>query len=560
MTAAAAKKIPAPLRLTVVCQDEVPTPAVEWALDVAAGLSQAGHHVQVIASRRAAWSSRVRELDVTLGSSTAPAARLWRWRRHPPLVADGVILSRPGDRRFLSRRVEMPVLVRWEAEDATPDFSGLLSYRVLVSDESELRTAAEHGVAPERLRVVRQGVVTEVVTDPEAGPTAQALRYELRLPRAAPLLLQAAPLTAQGGHDVTFHALRVLLDRRADLHPNRRPNLVLLGAGPAQAEIRDKSHALRLNEHVIWVGQRPHLERYVAAADAVLHPGRAGLPNRVVLHALALGTPLIAGRAAGEVREVARVVGSNEPAAWANAIEAVLDDPAVRLHAEAERSRFANGWSQADFLDDLECGIRALRLASRPAAARAALLLDRDGTLVHNVPYNGSPEHVALQPGAGRALRWLRDAGLRVIVVSNQSGVARGLFSTEDAERVNARINDLLAQSGACIDAFYLCPHHPDFGPTCGCRKPAAGMLLQAARDHDLDLSRCWTAGDAPRDVEAGRTAGTGVAVFGSASVADAPAYQRWPQLVRDFLRWQDARNHGVAENSHSSASGDRDS
>ncbi len=128
--------------------------------------------------------------------------------------------------------------------------------------------------------------------------------------------------------------------------------------------------------------------------------------------------------------------------------------------------------------------------------------MDRDGTLVVDVPYNGDPDRVEPVAGAAEALARLRAAGVRTGVVSNQSGVARGLLSADDVEAVNARMEALLGPLGP----LEWCPHGPDEG--CGCRKPAPGLVLRAAARLGLDPRRCAVVGDIGADVEAARAAG----------------------------------------------------
>jgi D-glycero-D-manno-heptose 1,7-bisphosphate phosphatase len=135
-----------------------------------------------------------------------------------------------------------------------------------------------------------------------------------------------------------------------------------------------------------------------------------------------------------------------------------------------------------------------------------ALFTDRDGTLIVDERYPKDPERVSLLPGASDALRTLRARGLRVVVVSNQSGVARGLLTEADVWRVHERMTTLLAASEAKVDAAYYCLHAPDAG--CACRKPQPGLLLRAAREHGIDLQRSFLVGDKLSDVEAGRAAG----------------------------------------------------
>jgi histidinol-phosphate phosphatase family protein len=135
-----------------------------------------------------------------------------------------------------------------------------------------------------------------------------------------------------------------------------------------------------------------------------------------------------------------------------------------------------------------------------------AAFIDKDGTLIDNVPHNVDPELVALAPGAVAALELLTSHGFHPIVVSNQPGIADGRFPQSALAAVERRIRELLAPSRATIDAFYYCPHSAD--GACRCRKPAPGLLLDAAADRDIDLARSWMLGDILDDVEAGRRAG----------------------------------------------------
>lgn len=144
---------------------------------------------------------------------------------------------------------------------------------------------------------------------------------------------------------------------------------------------------------------------------------------------------------------------------------------------------------------------------------RRAVFLDRDGTINIEKDYLYRIEDFEFIPGAPEAIKKLKDAGFLVIVVTNQSGVARGYYTLEDVECLHAHIREELARIGASIDAFYVCPHHPKEGfgaykADCDCRKGKPGMLLQAARDFDIDLKRSYMVGDKVADVEAGKNAG----------------------------------------------------
>lgn len=147
------------------------------------------------------------------------------------------------------------------------------------------------------------------------------------------------------------------------------------------------------------------------------------------------------------------------------------------------------------------------------ADKRRAVFLDRDGTINVEKNYLHEIDEFEFIPGAQEAIKKLKDAGFLVIVVSNQSGIARGYFDESEVESLHQHIQEELAGCGTSIDAFYFCPHHPvkGLGPykvQCECRKGSPGMLLQAARDYDVDLSRSFMVGDKLADIEAGKRAG----------------------------------------------------
>ncbi len=139
---------------------------------------------------------------------------------------------------------------------------------------------------------------------------------------------------------------------------------------------------------------------------------------------------------------------------------------------------------------------------------RAALFLDRDGTIIEDAHYLGEPERVRLLPGAADAIARVNRAGIPVVVVTNQSGIGRGFYDMAAYREVAARLDALLADHGAHLDATYLCPHTPDARPPCDCRKPAPGLFLRAAREHNLDLSASTFVGDRLRDLLPGIDAG----------------------------------------------------
>jgi len=142
-----------------------------------------------------------------------------------------------------------------------------------------------------------------------------------------------------------------------------------------------------------------------------------------------------------------------------------------------------------------------------------AVFLDKDGTLIENVPYNIDPALIRLADGALQSLDLLQQAGYQVIVVSNQSGVARGYFGERDLIPVESRLRQQLAEGSVALSGFYYCPHHPEgalqlYSRECVCRKPKPGMLFEAARHHRINLSTSWLIGDILDDIESGNRAG----------------------------------------------------
>jgi D-glycero-D-manno-heptose 1,7-bisphosphate phosphatase len=137
---------------------------------------------------------------------------------------------------------------------------------------------------------------------------------------------------------------------------------------------------------------------------------------------------------------------------------------------------------------------------------RPGVFVDRDGTLIEEVGYVNHPSRVRLLPRAADAVHELRRAGRAVVVVTNQAGVGRGYLSPELVAEANAELVRQLAEAGTELDGIYVCPHDPDDG--CECRKPAPGLLLRAASELDLDLTRSVMVGDKPSDLEAAAAAG----------------------------------------------------
>lgn len=147
--------------------------------------------------------------------------------------------------------------------------------------------------------------------------------------------------------------------------------------------------------------------------------------------------------------------------------------------------------------------------SDNPAVKRLlfpAVFLDRDGTLIEDLNYAANQEQVALLPGAAQALRTMRELGFKLIVISNQSGVGRGMISPEQAAAVHHRFISLMQEADVALDGVYYCPHSPSAG--CDCRKPLPGLVLLAAKEHSIDLTLSVFVGDKQTDVETGTNAG----------------------------------------------------
>ena len=186
--------------------------------------------------------------------------------------------------------------------------------------------------------------------------------------------------------------------------------------------------------------------------------------------------------------------------------------------------------------------------AGRP---RPAVFLDRDGNLNEDLGYLGDPSRVCLLPGAAEAVRAIGDAGMHAVIITNQSGVARGLMDEHDVHAVNQRVVELLGAEGAHVDGVYYCPHHPEgsisaYRAACECRKPAPGLLYQAAAQLDVDLANSYVIGDKLSDVELAHAVGArGILVltgYGREQLpADAARRRRIDFVADDVLaavRW----------------------
>jgi D-glycero-D-manno-heptose 1,7-bisphosphate phosphatase len=168
---------------------------------------------------------------------------------------------------------------------------------------------------------------------------------------------------------------------------------------------------------------------------------------------------------------------------------------------------------------------------------RPAVFLDRDGTLIEDRNYLRDPAGVRLLPGAAESVRKLNAAGRAAVLVTNQSGIARGLLNEADYAATARRLDELLAHEGARLEARYHCPHHPDLSGPCTCRKPGPLLYQRAAADLGLDLSRSWWVGDRVRDIAAaGAFGGRGLLLLTGAGTRESqrPDARLWP-TARDL-------------------------
>jgi D,D-heptose 1,7-bisphosphate phosphatase len=175
--------------------------------------------------------------------------------------------------------------------------------------------------------------------------------------------------------------------------------------------------------------------------------------------------------------------------------------------------------------------------------SNCAVFLDRDGTINEDPGYLGEPSNVKLFPGAAKALSDLKSKlNCKLIVISNQSGIARGLITKEMVESVNDKINELLLAERTSIDAFYYCPYHPDYNSEeeCECRKPSPKLVHVAVKDHQIDISKSYFVGDTAADIFCGFNAGLKTVLvktgYGTESISILQKQNKIPTFVAENL------------------------
>lgn len=322
------------------------------------------------------------------------------------------------------------------------------------------------------------GLHVRVIVEDEPLGTAGALLRSLdELPEDF-LVLYGDVMTA-----VDFHAFgRAHKERQADFlmlaHPNDHPldsDLLEISAGERVVALHTYPHPPDA-----CYGNLVNAALYAVRRDALLpwadRPGRRDFIKDVVLGLISSGARVFAYRSSEYLKD--------------------MGTPARLQQVEA----------------DYRAGRISLGKGERPA-----VFLDRDGTLNVDKGHLYHPRQLELYPGAGAALRFLRESGFRIVVITNQPVIARGEASEEDVAAIHRRLEWDLGQAGAFVDAIYFCPHHPDRGfpgerpdlkIACDCRKPGTGLIEQACRDIRIDLRSSWMIGDQTRDVELARRAG----------------------------------------------------
>jgi D,D-heptose 1,7-bisphosphate phosphatase len=168
-----------------------------------------------------------------------------------------------------------------------------------------------------------------------------------------------------------------------------------------------------------------------------------------------------------------------------------------------------------------------------------AVFLDRDGTIARDVHYCRRPEDFKLFKDVPFSIKMLNENGYKTVLVTNQSGIARGYFTEETLDRIHQKMKDELAAAGATIDAIYYCPHHPD--EHCDCRKPKTALFLKAAKELDIDLGHSYMIGDTEKDVYAGKKAGCKTVLVTTGPVTENKAFDKTDHTAESLMaatRW----------------------
>jgi histidinol-phosphate phosphatase family protein len=392
---------------------------------------------------------------------------------------------------------------------------------------------------PERIAVVPCGF------DPsEFEPVEQeAARRRLGFAADEPLILQLGRMVPRKGIDNVIRALRLLRERHAT--PAR---LAVVGgasespcpaATPEIGRLLTLAHAQGVADLVTFVGRRDRasLKYFYSAADVFVTTPWYEPFGITPLEAMACGTPVV-GAAVGGIKftvldgQTGYLVPPQRPELLAERLAHLLADPTLlalmgRRAAAHVRQLFTWDSVTQGIVRTYEQVVERARrdskppvrlVASRgrvlePAPQKRAVFIDKDGTLIEDVPYNVKPELVRFSAGALEGLHLLHQQGYLLCVVTNQPGVGLGLFDEHALDTLRRHLEAELLRSGVPLAGFYYCAHHPlaavaAYRRRCDCRKPRPGLLERAAREHGIRLAESWLVGDILDDVEAGRRAG----------------------------------------------------
>ena len=393
-----------------------------------------------------------------------------------------------------------------------------------------------YGADPARLAMVPCGFDAR-----EFAPgSRQAARRRLGLPADEFMVLQVGRMVPRKGVETVVRAMACA--------PCEGMRLRVVGGEAEVADQRltpeigrlmDVAASCGVADRVVFEGCKPRseLRHWYAAADVFVTTPWYEPFGITPLEAMACARPVV-GSAVGGVQfsvedgVTGLLVPPKNPSALADALAALRADPGrARAMGEAglarARERFtwdgvarglAAAFDDARLAHAAQAGAgpspapalhvggldEASPVAKRPG--RPAIFLDKDGTLVEDVPYNVDPKRLRLTPGAVDGLRLWQAAGYRLVVVTNQPGLGHGFFDRDALARLHAGLSERLAREGVFLDGFYACPHVETAG--CDCRKPRPGLLIEAARAFGIDLEHSWMVGDILNDVEAGHRAG----------------------------------------------------
>jgi histidinol-phosphate phosphatase family protein len=399
-----------------------------------------------------------------------------------------------------------------------------------------------YGADPKRICIIPCGFDPE-----ELWPLDRlACRQRLMLDPNELLILQLGRMVPRKGVDNAIEAL-------ARLHHKHgvQARLLVVGGESAQPDpittpeigrLQQVAAAEDIADWVTFVGRRGRYDlKYLYSAVDIFVTTPWYEPFGITpLEAMACGTPVVGSDVGGikfsvEHGETGLLVPPRDPDALAESLATLGKDKELRERMGAQAIRRANNhftWpkvaaSIGDEFERLLTGkqkhvkrlprtTRSIQRRSKAPSSRSlsrAVFCDKDGTLIPDIPYNVNTKLIRLCPGVASGLWRLQQAGFRLIVVSNQSGVAQGRFQLSDLEAVETRLTELLAENGITLHGFYCCPHDvrgsvSPFNRRCDCRKPEPGLLVRAAKGHGIVLDESWMIGDILNDVEAGRRAG----------------------------------------------------